>query len=510
MDLTRLAVDAGQFINRAVQFTGESIGQADKTELDPGLEELLALADATKTYTDKIISQTEVLLQPNPGARLEDRLYEHLDWNAPPRPRALEDLGNQMTQAGLEIGSNTPYGTALLRCGEVQRQLGETERKFVQSTNIHFLTPLRSFTEGEYRAIQDERRMLLNKRLDLDIAKTRLKKAHEADRENRNLNANPLDDDYMSHVSYMFSFLRVKWLKIWAQEISQAEMELRICQSLFDRQSEITRRVLEGIRNTHTNHMRSLTDFVEAQASYFDQCNQHAQELQKQLASVPAVLCSNNWQSAISNQPSTSNHVASEPVGLHQVTPIPVVVHQLPDFDQDSWTPNPPPGTEKISSDSSVTSQPVDQTNNNNNNNVCSSDSQEIRYRSAFDDVRMSNSDSHPTDQHSAPTRMVSAHVTPNGTTAESSASSQTATFSATAAMTNGAGSAMTTTSSQPSQLSEAVNESQTANAVANGTMTTSAVADEPQTTNETASQQPTANGDDVRESSSAIQDVVQ
>ena len=29
--------------------------------------------------------------------------------------------------------------------------------------------------------------------------------------------------------------------------------------------------------------MRSLTDFVEAQASYFDQCNQHAQGLQKQL-----------------------------------------------------------------------------------------------------------------------------------------------------------------------------------------------------------------------------------
>lgn len=33
-----------------------------------------------------------------------------------------------------------------------------------------------------------------------------------------------------------------------------------------------------------TNHMRSLTDFVEAQACYFDECNQHAQELQKQLA----------------------------------------------------------------------------------------------------------------------------------------------------------------------------------------------------------------------------------
>ncbi|KAG7238028.1 hypothetical protein INR49_031382 [Caranx melampygus] len=358
-----------------------------------------------------------------------------------------------MTQAGLEIGSTTPYGTALLRCGEVQKQLSEEERKFVQSTNIHFLTPLKSFTEGEYRAMQDERRMLLNKRLDLDIAKTRLRKAHEADREARNLNANPLDDDYLSHVSYMFSFLRVKWLKI--------------------------------------NHMRSLTDFVEAQACFFDQCNQHAQELQKQLSSIPAVLCSNNWQSAITNQPSTSNHVANEPIGLNQVTPLPVIVHQLPDFDQDSWTACPPPGTEHVTTGFSVTTHPPDQTNNNNNNNsICSSDSQEIRHRLAYG---ASNSETHTTaDQSSAAAgRAVSAHVVTNRTTAESPA-----------AVINGAGGAVTTASSQ------AVDESQTVSAVASETMTTSAAADEPQTTNETANEQPAINGD-VQESSSSSQDVV-
>ena len=45
-------------------------------------------------------------------------------------------------------------GTALLRCGEAQKQMGEAERKFAQSTFIHYLTPLRSFTEGEYRVMQ--------------------------------------------------------------------------------------------------------------------------------------------------------------------------------------------------------------------------------------------------------------------------------------------------------------------------------------------------------------------
>uniref|UniRef100_G3P9Q7 BAR domain-containing protein n=1 Tax=Gasterosteus aculeatus aculeatus TaxID=481459 RepID=G3P9Q7_GASAC len=459
------------------KYTEESLGQAEKTEVDPGLDELFARVDATKRWTDQIISQTEVLLQPNSGARLEDRLYEHLDWSVPPRPRAHEVLGDQMTQAGLEMGSNTPYGTALLRCGDAQKQLGEAERKFVQSTNIHFLSPLRSFTEGEYGAMQAERKMLVNKRLDLDIAKTRLRKAHEADREGRNLNANPLEEDYLSHVSYMFSFLRVKWLKMWAQEISQAETEQRICQSLFDRQSENTRRVVEGINSTHTNHMRSLTEFVEGQACYFDQCNQHAQELKRQLASIPAVFCSNNWQSAISaevTQPSTNGHVANEHVGLNGVVPIPKVVHQILDFDQDSWT-NPPTATE-AKKDLSVTTQPNN--NNNNNNNSLSSDEQATSHWSVInlglDHVCTSNL----------------SQISTLGRTASAQ------TNAAAAGRSNGAGS-QTTTTSPPSDISG--NESQTENAAAGDAVPTENIAIE--TSTETRSEVPPADRNDVWES---------
>uniref|UniRef100_A0A8C5CTM6 BAR domain-containing protein n=1 Tax=Gadus morhua TaxID=8049 RepID=A0A8C5CTM6_GADMO len=256
MDLTRLAVDAGQFVNRAVQYTGETLGQAERTEFDANLEGLLALAETTKAWTDLIIAQTEVLLQPNPADRLEDRLYERLDWSALPRPRALELLGDTMTQAGVEVGPSTPYGTSLVRCGEAQKHMGEAERQFVQSVHIHFLSPLRSFSEGEYRALQYERRMLVNKRLDLDIAKTRLRKAHEAE--------------------------------------AEAEMELRICQSLFDRQAEMTRQLLEGISTTHVYQMRSLTDFVDAQAAYYAQCNQHTQDMHKELARYSTVQPNNN------------------------------------------------------------------------------------------------------------------------------------------------------------------------------------------------------------------------
>ncbi|KAM9354403.1 endophilin-B1-like [Pholidichthys leucotaenia] len=502
MDLTRLAADAGQFINRAVQITGETLGQAEKTELEPGLEELSARADATKTWTDQIISQTEVLLQPSPGARLEDRLYEHLEWSLPPRSRANELLGDEMTQAGMEIGSNTPYGTALIRCGEAQKQFGEAEKKFVQSTNIHFLTPLRSFSEGQYRAIQNERKMLVNKRLDLDIAKTRLRNAHEADREARNLNANPLEDDYLSHVSYMFSFLHVKWLKMWAQEISQAEMELRISQSLFDRQVEVTRQVLRGITNTHTSHMRSLTDFVDAHAAYFAQCNQHAQELQKQLSSIPAVFCSNNWQSAITpatNQPSSSNHVANEPAGLNQITPLPVAVHRLPDFDQDSWTLNSVPRTIKDKPNFPLTSLPPVQFNNNNNNSVFSTDSQGARFRSSTSSQSTSSQAtghlclSYQTSQPHAPNRAL---VT---TTTEE--------LGATASAINGAADVSAAAASPASQPSANSSESQATNAIVTEMTAIDGLTADPQTTQN--GNQIIINGDDDQESSPGNHDLV-
>ena len=47
--------------------TEEKFGQAEKTELDAHFESLLARADSTKNWTEKILRQTEVLLQPNPS-----------------------------------------------------------------------------------------------------------------------------------------------------------------------------------------------------------------------------------------------------------------------------------------------------------------------------------------------------------------------------------------------------------------------------------------------------------
>ncbi|KAJ1171257.1 hypothetical protein NDU88_003127 [Pleurodeles waltl] len=280
MDFKKLASGAGTLLTRAVQFTEEKLGQAEKTELDAHLENLLSKAECTKQWTEKIMKQTEVLLQPNPNARIEEFVYEKLDRKAPTRLNNPEQLSQYMMDAGNEFGPGTAYGNALIKCGETQKRIGTADRELVQTAATNFLTPLRNFIEGDYKTISRERKLLQIKRLDLDAAKTRLKKAR------------------------------------MTEARAACEQELRIAQSEFDRQAEITRLLLEGISSTHAHHLRCLNDFVEAQMTYYAQCYQYMLDLQKQLGSFPTTFLANNNQSSSPGVPSLPNSSVSNSTSL--------------------------------------------------------------------------------------------------------------------------------------------------------------------------------------------------
>ncbi|XP_074122423.1 endophilin-B1 isoform X4 [Sminthopsis crassicaudata] len=308
-NVKKLAADAGTFLSRAVQFTEEKLGQAEKTELDAHLENLLSKAECTKHWTEKIMKQTEVLLQPNPNARIEEFVYEKLDRKAPSRTNNQEVLGQYMIDAGNEFGPGTAYGNALIKCGETQKRIGMADRELIQTSAINFLTPLRNFIEGDYKTIAKEKKLLHNKRLDLDAAKTRLKKAKMAEAKaiywgycyclsTRRQSASSCPSPAQSQ---LLSCGSTKEPEIWAEEVTKSEQELRITQSEFDRQAEITRLLLEGISSTHAHHLRCLNDFVEAQMTYYAQCYQYMLDLQKQLGSFPSAFVSNN------NQPSATS-----------------------------------------------------------------------------------------------------------------------------------------------------------------------------------------------------------
>uniref|UniRef100_A0A672HAM4 Endophilin-B1 n=1 Tax=Salarias fasciatus TaxID=181472 RepID=A0A672HAM4_SALFA len=259
-----------------VRFTEEKLGQAEKTELDAHFENLMSRADCTKLWTEKIFRQTEVLLQPNPSARIEEFLYEKLDMKAPSRATNGELLGQYMQDAGKELGAGTPYGNTLMIVGECESRLGAAEREFLQTSAISFLAPLRNFLEGDWRTISKERRLLENLRLDLDACKARVKKAKAAEAKAA---AAPDFQDTRPR-NYVLS---ASASALWTEEVEKAEHELRVAQTEFDRQAEVTRLLLEGISSTHVNHLRCLHEFVEAQAAFYKHCHHHMQELQKEL-----------------------------------------------------------------------------------------------------------------------------------------------------------------------------------------------------------------------------------
>ncbi|XP_077944460.1 endophilin-B2b isoform X2 [Gasterosteus aculeatus] len=376
-NVKKLACGAGVFFTRAVQFTEEKLGQAEKTELDPHLENLITRADSTKNWTEKILRQTEVLLQPNPSARIEEFIYDKLDKKLPSRTTNTELLGQYMLEAANEFGPGTPYGSTLITVGEYQKRLGGAERDLLQASAVGFLTPLRNFLEGDWRTISKERRLLENRRLDLDICKARLKKAKLAEAkaaaapdfqetrprnyvlsasasasgweswdvetdpgvsEQRKLLSEEADKVSTSTCGHSLRGICacLKLLFCPVQMRLQAEHELRVAQAEFDRQAEVTKLLLEGIGSTHLNHLRCLQDFAEAQATYYAQCHHHMQDLQRELSrcansiSTPhsaPVVCPDPVSSAfLSGPPSPGASVSS----LSSQRPLAMEQTQLP------------------------------------------------------------------------------------------------------------------------------------------------------------------------------------
>ncbi|XP_032055904.1 endophilin-B2 isoform X2 [Aythya fuligula] len=320
-NVKKLASDAGVFFSRAMQFTEEKLGQAEKTELDAHFENLLARADSTKNWTEKILRQTEVLLQPNPSARVEEFLYEKLDRKVPSRVTNGELLAQYMTEAANDFGPGTPYGKTLIKVGETQRRLGAAERDFIHSASINFLTPLRNFLEGDWRTISKERRILQNCRLDLDACKARLKKAKAAEAKA----AAVPDFQETRPRNYILS---ASASALWSDEVEKAEHELRLTQTEFDRQAEVTRLLLEGISSTHVNHLRCLHEFVESQTNYYAQCYQYMLDLQKQLGSSKGEIFSGTFvgnTESSSPPPAATSPPAVGAATLPAVPTIPVV-----------------------------------------------------------------------------------------------------------------------------------------------------------------------------------------
>jgi len=257
--------EASVVFSRAKQYTEEKLGNAERTEFDPQFVALELKTENTKNLTERIKNNSTAVLVPNPAARAETLFFDNVPVDKigmkNERVTNLEYLGNDMIDAGNEFGTTTPYGSALIQVGQAEQKLGVIEKEYIRTGNAGMITPLQSFLDGEMKNIMRERKVLENKRLDLDACKNKVRKA-------RAQMMQPQDEG----VDYRAA-------------LDQAESELRLSQSEFDRQVEMTKLLMEGLSQSKTNHRRHLLAFVESQVQYYSAAHAVMQQLDKQLES---------------------------------------------------------------------------------------------------------------------------------------------------------------------------------------------------------------------------------
>ncbi|XP_034103729.1 endophilin-B1 isoform X2 [Drosophila albomicans] len=249
-NVKNLVKEAGSTISRVVQLTEEKLGTTERTEYDLHFQNLAERADVTKTWTEKIVRDTESVLIPNPQNRVEDFIFEKIEKSKPKRLSNLEHLALDMIEAGGDFGQDMPYGQALIKVGQAEQKVGQCEHDFIATSGICFTQPLRKFLDGEMKTISKERGILETKRLDLDACKNRVKKARS----------------------------------MLGQQ--SAERDLRVAQAEFDRQSEITKLLLDGISTSQASHLRHLHAFIQTQVRYYKQCGDVMDQLQRDLANL--------------------------------------------------------------------------------------------------------------------------------------------------------------------------------------------------------------------------------
>jgi len=262
--------EASVVFNRAKQYTEEKLGKAERTELDPHIVELERKTENTKNYTERIKTNATAVVLPNPAQRAESLFFDNVPVDKigikNERLTNLEYLGNDMIEAGNEFGVSTPYGSALIRVGQTEQKLGMIEKEYIRGMNEGLISPLQRFLDGEMKNIMRERKVLENKRLDLDACKNKVRKARSLQMQQPKEGVDP------------------------RAILDQAENELRLSQSEFDRQVEITKLLMEGLAQSQTNHLRHLQAAVESQVQYYAQAHMVMQELNREIQSGTLVV----------------------------------------------------------------------------------------------------------------------------------------------------------------------------------------------------------------------------
>lgn len=208
-------------LNRAKQTLDEQFGDAQKTELDVETTRLLQKSDDIKLSTEKILTAMEMYLQPDPTVRILPGLsIDALNKG--------EVVGQEMTQLGTKLGMNEPYGVAMLATGDAYTNLGRNDRDFLKSANDVYVAPMRKFMKEDLALLDQERKVLNNKRLDMDSLRDKATKAGATPAAQQEFaNAENLFKDQLEKLKIVIAKIesRLPELKAYLKELIQRQID---------------------------------------------------------------------------------------------------------------------------------------------------------------------------------------------------------------------------------------------------------------------------------------------
>lgn len=245
--MKNIADSAGKIFARAQQFTEEVLGQAEKTQYDDHFEQLVQAVEKNKVWMERILAQLDVILQPNPGEKIEGFIMSKMGQAIKEKPNSLEVLSQLMKDAANELTAQPKLADTLKKVSGAESLIGGHLKDKHDRIITGIMQPLKSFLEVDYKNLQKERKSLDTARLDLDSAKSKVRRAKPEHKET-------------------------------------AEAELRNAQNVFDRQLEVTKLLLDQMNNSMVStEIRSFLDLIDIEHDYHTQVTAALDNLKKSL-----------------------------------------------------------------------------------------------------------------------------------------------------------------------------------------------------------------------------------
>ena len=227
-----------------MQYASETYASGEKTDY---AEDFKVLDSKVKKLMDdyrNTVKMTKQYLQPNPGVRIEDAVYDKFDLSLKNKAakQPITALGNIFIQTGDGIGDTSLLGSALIATGEAQNDIGEFWTEFEDQVNSKWIKVLQKYIDVDLKDAADMRKKLEKARLDLDAQKAKVKKNV------RTLNYTPNVDHKVEKET---------------EKLKKAEAKFqRLYFSCDNRFKQITSESQDGI-------LVDLMEYIQLQMSYF-------------------------------------------------------------------------------------------------------------------------------------------------------------------------------------------------------------------------------------------------